>query len=246
MPRLPFIPMPRLPSIPTVLMRSQVRDVDRRAIEHYGLPGIVLMENAGRNAASLLRELEIRGSVAICCGKGNNAGDGFVVARHLENSGVDVIVLLATPSTSLNGDAAVHFGVLRRAGTPILEPTADVSSIWRDELARCDWIVDALLGTGTRGVVREPFVSLVAAINASGRPVLALDLPSGMDCDTGELLGCCVRAQHTATFVARKPGFDVPGAADFTGRVHVLDIGVPRRLLCEVIESSPEPPVPLE
>jgi len=223
---------------PFVLTRAQVREVDRRAIEDYGLPGLVLMENAGRNAAGLLRELGIRGPVVICCGKGNNAGDGFVIARHLENCGIDVRVLLSMPPSSFAGDAATNFAVLRRAGTPLVEAPADIATGWRGELARADWIVDALLGTGTQGTVREPFASAIAAINAASRKVLAVDLPSGLDCDTGAVLGSCVRAHHTATFVARKPGFDVADASEFTGEVHVLDIGVPRALLWELSESS--------
>ncbi|MEK6262147.1 MAG: NAD(P)H-hydrate epimerase [Planctomycetota bacterium] len=223
---------------PLVLTRMQVREVDRRAIDDYGLPGLVLMENAGRNAANLLRELGIHGPVVLCCGKGNNAGDGFVIARHLENSGFDVRVLLSTPASSFTGDAATNFVVLRRAGTPIVEAPANIAITWHDELARADWIVDALLGTGTQGTVREPFASAIAAINAAHRKVLAVDLPSGLDCDSGAVLGNCVRARHTATFVARKPGFEVNGASEFTGEVHVLDIGVPRALLRELSESS--------
>ena len=223
---------------PLTLTRAQVREVDRRASDDYGLAGLVLMENAGRNAAELLQKLGICGPVVLCCGKGNNAGDGFVIARHLENSGVEVRVLLATPSSSFTDDAAVNFAVLRRAGTPIVEAPADIATAWRDELARADWIVDALLGTGTQGTVREPFTSAITAINAATRKVLAVDLPSGLDCDSGAVLGRCVRADHTATFVARKPGFDQSGAFEFTGEVHVLDIGVPRALLGELIESS--------
>ena len=225
-------------SPPCVLTRAQVREVDRRAGDDYGIPGLVLMENAGRSAADLLRELGIHGPVVICCGKGNNAGDGFVIARHLENHGLDVRVLLATPTSSITGDAAANFAVLRRAGTRVVEAPADIVTAWRDELARADWIVDALLGTGTQGTVREPFASAIAAINAANRKVLAIDLPSGLDCDTGAVLGDCVRAHHTATFVARKPGLDVSGASEFTGEVHVLDIGVPRSLLRELSGSS--------
>ena len=220
---------------PVVLTRDQVRDVDRRAIADYGLIGLVLMENAGRNAAALLLQLGISRSVAICCGKGNNAGDGFVIARHLENAGVDVTVLLAVPSSGLAGDAAANFHVLQRAGTRILEPPGDgLKSLWSQELAQADWIVDALLGTGTQGSLREPYLSAIALINASGTKVLAVDLPSGMDCDTGLPLGDCVRADHTATFVALKPGFQIAPATNFTGEVHVIDIGVPRRLLEEI------------
>ena len=219
--------MPNRSPIPTVLTREQVRDVDRCAISEYGLPGLVLMENAGRNAAELLNSLGISGPVVICCGKGNNAGDGFVIARHLENAGVDVRVLLCVPPNSLTGDAATNFHVIQKSQTSIVLPMID----WLKELASADWIVDALLGTGIQGILREPFTSAVAAINNSGRKVFAVDLPSGLDCDTGTPLGCCVRANHTATFVARKPGFDSPGAGQLTGIVHVIDIGVPRSLL---------------
>ncbi len=229
---------------PLVLTRSQVRDVDRRAIDQYGLPGVVLMENAGRNAATLLLNFllnfGIHGPVLICCGKGNNAGDGFVVARHLENAGIAVSVLLAVPSDGLTGDAAINFRVLQRAGTRIVEPpVTGIQALWREELAQADWIVDALLGTGAQGPLREPFLSAIEIMNASNRPIFSLDLPSGMDCDTGQPLGGCIRANHTATFVARKPGFDAPGAAAWTGEVHVIDIGVPRRLLQVIIDTQP-------
>lgn len=229
-----------------VLTREQVRDVDRRAIDDYGISGLVLMENAGRNAAEALVSLGINGPVAICCGKGNNAGDGFVIARHLENSGFDVTVLLAAPPGSFSGDAAANFHILQRAGTRIIEPPADVASCgiasaWQAELARADWIIDALLGTGTSGIVREPFASAIAAINAALRKVLAVDLPSGLDCDNGEVLGICVKATHTATFVAKKPGFTVAGADEWTGEIHVLDIGVPSRLIQEIVASINPP-----
>ncbi|HUQ71182.1 MAG TPA: NAD(P)H-hydrate epimerase [Planctomycetaceae bacterium] len=213
------------------LTRAEVRDVDRRAIEDYGLPGVVLMENAGRNAAALLESQGIAGSVAIVCGKGNNAGDGFVIARHLENRGCDVRVLLACDPSQLTGDAAINFHVLERAGTPMVVMTNTSRSKWMQSLTSAKWIVDALLGTGTMGQVREPFASVIAAINESARNVFAVDLPSGMDCDTGQPLGGCVRATLTGTFVTRKIGFDVAGSEVWTGPVHVLDIGVPRSLL---------------
>jgi NAD(P)H-hydrate epimerase len=213
--------------IPRALTREQVRDVDRNAIETYGMLGLVLMENAGRNAAELLCSLGINGRVVVCCGHGNNGGDGFVIARHLERAGVDVRVLLCSPENTVSGDAAANLRILQRAHTPIVLPPFD----WGKELAVTDWIVDALLGTGTKGALREPFVTALSAINQSGSKVLAVDLPSGLDCDTGLPLGGCVRADHTATFVARKVGFDVPGASQWTGQVHVLDIGVPLELI---------------
>ncbi|MBS0204674.1 MAG: NAD(P)H-hydrate epimerase [Planctomycetes bacterium] len=228
-----------LPSSTPVLTRDQVRDVDRRAIEEFGMAGLVLMENAGRNAATLLQNLGAAGPILICCGKGNNAGDGFVVARHLENARLDVRVLLAVPSASLSGDAAANLRILQRAGTCLLEPPAGgLLPTWTQELSQADWIVDALLGTGAQGIVREPFVTAIDAINASGNRVFSLDLPSGMDCDSGLPLGTCVRAIHTATFVARKPGFDRPEAQAYTGTVHVMDIGVPRSLLREIASGE--------
>ena len=213
--------------VPRPLTREQVRDVDRLAIDDYGMLGLVLMENAGRNSAELLRTLGISGRVTICCGKGNNGGDGFVIARHLENAGVDVRVLLCVPPSSLTGDARANLSIIEKARTPIIAPPFD----WEKELVGSDWIVDALLGTGTQGTIREPFLSAITSINSAKRKVFAVDLPSGLDCDTGQALGTCVRADHTATFVARKIGFDIPGTTEWTGTVHVIDIGVPRSLL---------------
>lgn len=217
------------------MTRQQVRDIDRRAIEEYGMPGIVLMENAGRGTAELLASLGIDGPVVICAGKGNNGGDGLVVARHLENRGYDVRVLLFCDPAELKGDAATNYGIVAAARTPLRVPgpvpsSGDLDSEFRD----ADWIIDALLGTGTQGEVREPYLTVIDRINAARRKVLAVDLPSGMDCDTGRPLGTCVRADHTATLVASKVGFEQPSAAESTGAVHVIDIGVPRVLLDEL------------
>jgi NAD(P)H-hydrate epimerase len=228
--------------MPRSLTRNQVRDVDRRAIADYGLPGVVLMENAGRGAAELLVELGIAGRVVICAGKGNNGGDGFVIARHLENRGFETNVLLFCKPADLTGDAATNYRVLAAAEQPRLElgSAPDAGELER-QLSAADWIVDALLGTGTQGTIREPYLTAIAAINRAHKKVFAVDLPSGMDCDTGQPLGACVEADHTATFVARKAGFDAPGAERLTGEVHVIDIGVPRQLLNEISQSGGTP-----
>jgi NAD(P)H-hydrate epimerase len=208
------------------LTRAQVRDIDRRAIEEFGVPGVVLMENAGRGAAELLLALGAKGPVAICCGKGNNGGDGFVIARHLDNHAVPVRVLLFTRPEQLTGDAAINFHIIQRSGVAVLvEP--DLPTVTR-ELDECAWAVDALFGTGLTGPIRQPLDRVVAAINGSGKPVLAVDIPSGLDCDTGLALGETVRVAHTATFVAPKVGFANPAASQWLGQVHVVDIGVPR------------------
>jgi NAD(P)H-hydrate epimerase len=212
------------------LTREQSRAVDRVAVERYGMSGLVLMENAGRGCAELLRSLGIDGRVAICCGSGNNGGDGFVMARHLENAGVDAQIGLMTLPEKVQGDAAANLRVVQAAGTPLsVFPEAGHSAGLDAFLAGADWVVDALLGTGVAGPVRGPLAAAIEAINRSGRRVLAVDLPSGLDCDTGRPWGACVRATHTATMVAWKAGF--AAAAEYTGTVHVVEIGIPRRLL---------------
>ena len=218
----------------TAMSRDQVRDVDRRAIEEYGLPGIVLMENAGRGTAELIMELGIGGRVVICAGKGNNGGDGFVIARHLLNHGYEAELYLFCEPLKLQGDAAVNYHVLRSAGWEgrIIGENIDEETL-AAEFEDADWIADALLGTGTSGRLRAPFPSIIRAINNSPANVLAVDLPSGMDCDSGAALGECVVADDTATFVAPKLGFLSPGAETYTGTVHVIDIGVPRCLFAE-------------
>jgi NAD(P)H-hydrate epimerase len=216
------------------LTRDQARDLDRRAIDGLGMPGAVLMENAGRNAAELLRALGARGPVAVCCGPGNNGGDGFVVARHLDNAAVPVRVLLFTPAEKLAGDALVNYRVLTGGGVAVETLTDAADAALRQRLAGCDWVVDALFGSGQRGPLRPPFDRVVRAVNASGARVLAVDLPSGLDCDTGRPQDPTVRATHTATIAAPKKGFGEPGAAEWTGAVHVIDMGVSRRLLQEV------------
>jgi NAD(P)H-hydrate epimerase len=211
-----------------LLTREQSRAVDWLAVEQYGMSGLVLMENAGRGCAELLLELGIAGRVAICCGGGNNGGDGFVIARHLENAGVEVEIGLFADEGKLTGDAAANLRIVRAAGTPlrILSGQPEETDGF---LKGADWIVDALLGTGVAAPVRDPLAGVIAAINRQQTRVLAIDLPSGLDCDTGQPWGACVRATQTATMVALKQGFVTAG--EFTGEVHVIGIGIPRRLL---------------
>jgi NAD(P)H-hydrate epimerase len=230
------------------LTRDEVRGIDLRAAGEFGIPTIVLMENAGRGAAALLRE-QCGSSpeglrVLILCGPGNNGGDGGVVARHLDLWGFAVKVVWFAAPERLSGDAAAQWHVLKCAGI-------DQSS-WRSEptndrqrfealLAGADWVVDALLGTGLTRPVEGTLAAAIDAMNGANKPVLALDLPSGLDADCGVPLGTAVRATLTATFVAPKLGFDTSGAREYTGDVHVIDVGVPRRLL-EPFQAQPPPP----
>lgn len=220
---------------PETMSRDEVRDVDRRAIEEFGLPGVVLMENAARGCVDWLLESGVSGRVVVCSGRGNNGGDGFVIARHLENAGCDVRVLLFCDPAALRGDAAVNFEVIKRAGSDIGVVDSAVSAEQlNDEFAGAEWVIDALLGTGTRGSLRDPFPAIITAINQSAAKVLAVDLPSGLDCDAGTPVDSSqpvvVEADMTATFVARKLGFENPDSVRFTGDVRVIDIGVPQSM----------------
>jgi len=220
------------------LARQEVRELDRLASEEYGVSGVVLMENAGANAARLLETPGIPGPVVIACGRGNNGGDGFVIARHLDAAGHRVRVLLAAVPKAYAGDAATNLRIAERSGLSIICLAEADEAAWRRELAGAVWIVDALLGTGAVGPPRGAVAIAITAINdvraAAGEApvrVLAVDLPSGLDADTGEAAGQCVRADLTATFVAEKAGFANPAAAALTGTVHVLGIGAPAALL---------------
>jgi NAD(P)H-hydrate epimerase len=215
------------------LTREQARDLDRRATEEFSVPSVVLMENAGRGMAELLRALGIHGPVIVCCGKGNNGGDGFVIARRLDAVGVSARVLLFADPAQLTGDAAVNHPILASSGVPMevfLLDALDEEKLLR-ELAVADWIVDALFGSGLRGPVQPPYDRVIAAINASDTRIFAVDIPSGLDSDNGLPLGIAVRAHHTATVAALKKGFLNPSAAAWLGRVHLIDMGAPGALL---------------
>jgi NAD(P)H-hydrate epimerase len=216
--------------MPLYLSREECRALDRRVMDVYGVPGVVLMENAGRNMAELLRSLGVSGSVVVCCGRGNNGGDGFVIARHLDNAAVPVRVLLFARAADLHGDAAVNHHILVSGGVPIEEwgDPLDENRL-RAELGAAEWIVDALVGSGQQGPLRPPLDRVATAINASAARVLAVDIPSGLDADTGRPQGPTVRAQHTATVAALKKGFAAPEAREWLGLVHVIDMGMPRR-----------------
>ena len=217
-------------SQPTIC-RQDVRIIDRRAVLDYEITSLILMENAGRGTADLLLQRGVQGPICVCCGKGNNGGDGFVIARHLDAAGVEVHVLLVANPDSLTGDAAVNLRILKAASTPVTVIVEGLDEQAGRILRSAEWIVDALLGTGIQGEVRKPYSSVIEQINQAAGSVLAVDLPSGLDCDTGRPLGACVCADHTATFVARKQGFDAAGAGQWTGPVTVLPIGVLRQLL---------------
>jgi len=221
---------------------AEMREIDRVAIEEFGVPGVVLMENAGAGAAAVIRQvLPADGRrVSILAGRGNNGGDAFVVARHLLNRGLDVSCRFAgnLEDVSPGSEAGINLFVLLKMGVmipEIREPGDALNAV--EELKASDLIVDGLLGTGTRGTVREPFVALIEGVNALPVPAFALDLPSGLDADSGRVLGHAIQASHTATFACVKKGFFLDRGPSLCGTVHRIDIGMPRKVVDQVLAS---------
>ena len=215
----------------TPLTRAEARAIDAWALETLGLPTLVLMENAGRGAADWLRDLAGDGArILVVCGPGNNGGDGGVVARHLHVAGMEVRVAWLAPADRLSPDAALQRRALAGLG---IDQRTWADSVDRaklgDFLGQSDWVVDALFGTGLARPVEGIFRDAIGAMNGSGVPILALDIPSGLDADDGLPLGLAIRATATATFVAPKLGFSAAGASGYTGEVRVIGIGVPER-----------------
>ena len=212
------------------LTRSQSRDVDATAINEYQIPGIVLMENAGRGAVDALIDYGIYGHILICCGKGNNAGDGFVMARHLALREHLATLWLFAPPEELTGDAAINYQIARNCRLPMVTFRDGMWTKFESLLYQSDWVVDAMLGTGAMGSPREPFAGAIRRINHSRKKVLAVDLPSGLDADTGQPSDPTIRATLTCTFFANKIGLAKTAAMPFVGEIEVCDIGFPPSL----------------
>jgi len=217
---------------------GQMQELDRRATAEHEIPGLTLMENAGRAVVEFTENHvgKLAGTQPlVVCGKGNNGGDGFVVARHLHNRSVGVTVHLLAPRHKIRGDALINLEIIERMKLNIRQAKPDEL-----DFSGSDLLVDAMLGTGLEGAVREPYLTAIRAVNAAakpaligaaGKPVLAIDIPSGLDANTGAILGECVRATRTATFALPKVGFTRGRGTEMTGTVTVVDIGVPRELL---------------
>jgi len=217
-----------------VLTREAVRALDRRAIEEYGIPSIVLMENAGRACAEeVVRRLgSAPGPVLVLCGPGNNGGDGLVIARTLLNRNLEAGVAFVGTHASLekgSPDFRTNLHLWRGLGrsVSVVEDAAAAEDL-KSAIVRSALVVDALFGTGLTRELDDPWRTVIRLLNASGRPVLSVDLPSGLDADTGEPLGTAVRAESTVTFVALKPGLLRASAPELGGEVVVAEIGIPR------------------
>ncbi|MBW1743527.1 MAG: NAD(P)H-hydrate dehydratase [Deltaproteobacteria bacterium] len=217
---------------------QQMKDMDRLTIESFGIPGIVLMENAARGTTDALfrhfpnvRDLK----VGVAAGHGNNGGDGFVIARYLAGANVPVDVYLLSKRKKVKGDAAANLKLLDRMKVRVHEVT-DVTRFesYQDAMKSCDLWIDAMLGTGLTSDVRGLFKEMILFLNALQKPILAVDIPSGLDSDTGKPRGCCVQATVTVTFGLPKIGHVVLPGSEFVGKLEVVDIGIPPVVIDEV------------
>jgi NAD(P)H-hydrate epimerase len=203
---------------------GEMRALDSWAISERGIPSLDLMERAGSGVAAAISDLEPAGPVRIVCGKGNNGGDGLVAARRLGELGVEAETLLLWPPDELSPDAAANYDRLLSAGGVAREVGADELPT---ALAGSALAVDALLGTGFSGTPRAPLDRVIDAVNDASCPIVAIDVPSGVDASTGVVDGACVRADVTVTFHASKLGLWIRPGKSFAGRVEVIDIGIP-------------------
>ena len=221
-----------------VLNTQQMREADRRTIEEIGIPSIVLMENAGRQAVAAMEAAfdDLASShVGVLCGRGNNGGDGFVVARTLVQRGVETSVFLLGRVAEVRGDARTNLEVLGRIGLTVVE-IADAQE-WElhfSEISRCELLVDALLGTGFHGQLSGLLETVVADVNGLGVPVVAIDLPTGVSADSHEVAGEAIEASMTVTLAAPKIPLILPPADSHGGDLVIADIGIPLPILDEV------------
>lgn len=206
-----------------------MRALDARAITDLGIPRLLLMDHAGL-ALAAHAACHARGPILICAGAGYNGGDGLSAARHLEAAGLRPRILLAARRRALRDEPAVFAAIAEGLRLPIAELAAGPGRACR-WLAEASFIIDALLGIGLQGAVRDPLAGLIEAINATKAPVLAADVPSGLDADTGRPLGTAVRARWTITFGRMKRGLLRAGAARYAGRVLVAPISFPHLVL---------------
>lgn len=221
-----------------LLSTAEMRAIDARAIEALGLPGLLLMENAARHVARVAAaRTPAGGRVVVVCGRGNNGGDGLAAARHLRAWGYRVDVVLAAEPDRLSPDAAVHWQVLEAAGAT--RRVVDALPLFATLPGPGTWdlVVDAVLGTGLKGPARGLAREAISWINAQGAPVVAVDVPSGLNGDTGRAEGVAVQAAATVTFAASKLGHWLGEAPERIGALHIVDIGLPHGL----IESGSAP-----
>ena len=220
-----------------------MKALDQSAIKQYRIPSLLLMENAGRGIADLAEKM-LSGhkgtarrarTVLVICGKGNNGGDGFVSARHLTNRGFKVKVVLLGKPNELTDDAKINYGIVRKMRIPVKVITSNVGARHAAPLhmriKKSDLVIDAIFGVGLTRPVEGIYRGTIALINSFRKPVLAVDIPSGLDSDKGKALGVAIRAKMTGTLGAAKRGLFLNDGPACSGKVKIIDISIPRKLI---------------
>ncbi len=221
-----------------ILNADQMRDADRRTIEEIGIPSLVLMENAGRQTVAAMESRfaePMQGQIAVLCGRGNNGGDGFVIARTLAQRGLDPLVFVVGEIAGVRGDARTNLDILGRLGITIAEVANEQAwDLHYSEFQKCTLVVDALFGTGLKAPLAGLFETILADVNAAGIPIVAVDLPSGMSADTSDEIGPCIEAAMTVTMAAPKLPLVLPPAEAKAGEIIIADIGIPADVIAGV------------
>ncbi len=232
-----------------VVTAAEMRKIDQDTIESIGIPGIVLMETAGSEIVRVIeRHYPTAQRIGIFVGKGNNGGDGLVIARQLAHAGREVYIFLVSPAESFTGEARTNLDVAKNLRLHIEEILTDAAlidalgydpskekdaplKVSQSSITSCELLVDAIFGTGLRGAVRKPIANIINAINDHPIPILAVDLPSGLDADTGSPLGACVQADRTVTIGLPKRGLLVHPGTELAGKLEIVDIGFPQQVI---------------
>src|SRR5688572_12235896 len=218
-----------------ILNAAQMREADRYTVEEIGIPSLVLMENAGRQVVAAIEaayEARLDGRVGVLCGRGNNGGDGFVVARTLIQRGVDAAVFVIGSVADVRGDARTNLDILGRLGTTVVEIGDEQTwELHFSEISQCTLIVDAIFGTGLKSALGGMMETVVADVNASGIPIVSIDLPTGLSAVTPHLIGDCIDASMTVTLAAPKLPLVLPPGETHAGDVVIADIGIPPDVL---------------
>lgn len=217
---------------------QKMKEIDRRAVCEYGIPAIVLMENAGRGVSEIaIKMLEDIGHarVSIFCGKGNNGGDGFTTTRHLMNKEIEVATFLIGREEELSAAARTNYRILTEMNAQVekIQTDDDWKQI-KEKAVDADLTIDALLGIGLSGEVKGLYKSIIESLNRAPSPILSVDIPSGLNADSGKPCGVAIKAKKTVTLGLVKTGLITDEGMNYAGEVVVIDIGIPRKLLKEL------------
>jgi NAD(P)H-hydrate epimerase len=212
--------------------------IDQVAMREYGIPSLLLMENAGRSVSDVISREYKPGSVLVFAGKGNNGGDGLVTARHLANRGFAVRVVLLEDPAKLKADPLIHYEIVKRMNVPLEQVSREVTEdALRGYCDMADVLVDAIFGVGLRRPMQGIFEKAIRAINRSQRPVVSIDIPSGLDADYGQVRGVAVKAARSVTLSLPKLGLYKGEGPQYAGEIEVVDIGIPRELLLPYLNA---------